>query len=129
MIYGIGTDLVEVARLDAAYRRHGERLLRRMLAPAEREAFAAAKDPARFLAKRWAVKEAFAKATGHGVRPPLALASVWVAHDALGRPGLRYDATLAGWMAARGMGRASLSLSDERNMVVAFVVIECRDPA
>lgn len=129
MIYGIGTDLVEIARLDAAYRRHGERLLRRMLAPAERAAFAEAGDPARFLAKRWAVKEAFAKATGHGVRPPLSLASVWVAHDGSGRPLLRYDETLASWLAERGAGRASLSLSDERHMVVAFVVIECRDAA
>ncbi|MFC4159188.1 holo-ACP synthase [Chitinimonas lacunae] len=127
MIYGIGTDLVEIARLERAYQRHGERLLSRILAPAERTGFITAPEPARFLAKRWAVKEAFAKATGLGVRPPLALSSVWLEHDALGRPELRFDEPLTAWLAQRGIGRASVSVSDERTMALAFVVLERLD--
>jgi holo-[acyl-carrier protein] synthase len=62
MIAGIGTDIVAVRRLASLYERHGERALEKLLAPEECAEFAdASPDPARFLAKRFAAKEAFGK--------------------------------------------------------------------
>ena len=123
MIYGIGTDIVEVERLAEFHARHGERGLEKILAPAERREFSQATDSARFLAKRFAAKEAFGKALGLGVRAPALLPAIAVAHDALGKPCLEYSAELAAHLAARGL-TAHLSLSDERNMAVAFVILE-----
>ena len=89
MIYGVGTDVVLIERLREMYERHGERCLGRLLADGEREDFASAPDPARFLAKRFAAKEAFGKALGTGVRVPATLTAV----DALGNRA-KTDATI-----------------------------------
>lgn len=86
MILGIGTDLVDIARMRAALDRHGERFARRILSPAEWPDWQASGDPARLLAKRFAAKEAFAKASGQGLRAPVTLGALAVTHDALGRP-------------------------------------------
>ena len=123
MIHGIGTDIVAVARIRAALERHGERFARRILGEDERAEYAASRDGARFLAKRFAAKEAFGKALGCGVSPPATLHAVMVGHDAAGRPVYRYDARLADHMAGRGLS-AHLSLSDEQEYVVAFALIE-----
>lgn len=125
MIVGIGTDIVRVERVRRALDRHGEAFAERILAPDERPAFSGAKDPARFLAKRFAAKEAFAKAFGTGLRPPATLGAIAVAHDALGKPEYALGAPLAAALAERGW-RALLSLSDEREYVVAFALIEQR---
>ena len=123
MIFGIGTDIVEVARLGRLYERHAERALEKVLAPAERADFARAADPARFLAKRFAAKEAFGKALGIGVATPATLPNLAVVHDALGKPAFDYAPELARLMAERGLV-AHLSISDEKDFAVAFVVVE-----
>lgn len=123
MIHGIGTDIVRVARLDQALARHGERFAKRVLAAAEWSSYAAATDKARFLAKRFAAKEAFGKALGTGVAAPATLHAVWVAHDPLGKPLFAFAPPLAAYLEARGLA-AHLSLSDETDYVVAFAVIE-----
>lgn len=123
MIHGIGTDIVAVARMTALYERYGERALAKILAPEERAACHAAREPGRFLAKRFAAKEAFAKALGTGVRAPVLLSSITVTHDALGKPAFGYADALAGYLAARHLV-AHLSISDEQDRVIAFVVIE-----
>ena len=125
MIYGIGTDIVAIARLAEMHRRHGERALARLLAPAERDACRAAPTPARFLAKRFAAKEAFAKAIGTGVRAPVLLTALAVVHDDLGKPSFEYSPALAAYVAERGL-TAHLSLSDEQDTVIAFVILEQR---
>lgn len=124
MILGIGTDVVALARLHALHARYGERLARRLLAPAEWEDYTRTPEPPRFLAKRFAAKEALAKAVGTGIRVPLTLTACWVVHDALGRPGFACAPQLAGWLRARGAGALHLSLADERDTVLAFVVVE-----
>jgi holo-[acyl-carrier protein] synthase len=86
VIHGVGTDIVRVARLADALERHGARFAERILDASERAAFAAAPDPARLLAKRFAAKEAFGKALGTGVAAPATLHAVRVGHDALGKP-------------------------------------------
>ena len=125
MIYGIGTDIVAVARLEAMYQRHGERTLARLLAPSELADCRQAHAPARFLAKRFAAKEAFGKALGTGVRAPAVLPAIAVVHDALGKPSFEYSAELAVFLAERGL-IAHLSLSDEQDNVIAFVILEQR---
>lgn len=124
MITGVGTDLVEVARMQSLLERWGPRLGQRLLAPAERERLASAADPARFLAKRFAAKEAFGKALGTGIRTPVLLTAIAVANDELGKPYFVPDEVLAAYLNERGVGRIHLSLSDERTHALAFVVME-----
>jgi holo-[acyl-carrier protein] synthase len=124
MIYGIGTDIVKVARLENGLVRFGEHYADRLLAPEEHSEFFAAADPARFLAKRFAAKEAFAKAAGTGLRHPMHLRSLAVTHTPLGQPTLSFHPELETWLHERGITAHHLSLSDEQDHVVAFVVLE-----
>ena len=124
MIFGIGTDIVEYARIEAMWQRHGERLAQRLLSEAEMPEFHAPAHPARFLAKRFAAKEAFAKAAGSGLRHPVSLSRITVTHDGLGKPVLQFDTLLRAYLAQLGICAHHLSISDERNTIVAFVVLE-----
>lgn len=123
MIAGIGTDIAAVARIGKFYERHGERALDKLLAPVEHTDFAKAKDPARFLAKRFAAKEAFGKALGIGVAAPATLPNIAIVHDSLGKPSFAYAPELTEHLARRGLV-AYLSISDEQDFAVAFVVLE-----
>jgi holo-[acyl-carrier protein] synthase len=124
MIYGIGVDLIKVTRLESGLARFGEHYADRLLAPEEHQEFFLASDPARFLAKRFAAKEAFAKAAGTGLRDPLHLRSIAVSHTPLGQPLLRFHHELEAWLHQRGITRHHLSLSDEQEYVIAYVVLE-----
>lgn len=123
MIHGVGTDIVTIARMRDSLARHGERFAQRLLHPAELADYAKAREPERFLAKRFAAKEAFAKALGTGLRPPATLAAIGVGHDELGRPHYILSDELAAHLAARGL-LSHLSISDERDTVVAFAIME-----
>ena len=123
MIHGIGTDLVQLRRMREALERHGERFALRILAASEVEAWRAHRDPARFLAKRFAAKEALGKAFGCGVRDPVLLPDIAVEHDALGKPFFSYSPRLAAHLAERAL-TAHLSISDEQDYAVAFVILE-----
>lgn len=125
MIHGIGTDIVAVARLRSLWERHGERALAKLLAPGEREDFERAADKGRFLAKRFAAKEAFAKAYGTGFRGELTLPGIGVVHDELGRPAFAYSDEIAELVAGQGL-TAHLSISDEADYAVAYVILEKR---
>ncbi|MCW3479194.1 holo-ACP synthase [Neisseriaceae bacterium JH1-16] len=125
MIYGIGTDLARIVRFGQLVERHGrEAAARRILAPAELADYAAAADAARFLAKRFAAKEALSKALGTGIRAPVLLTAIAICKDELGKPGFVLDAPLQQWLAGRGIGRLHLSISDETEHALAFVVAE-----
>lgn len=123
MIYGIGTDIVAIARIREIFGRHGVRFVERVLADGEKSDFAQAKDPVRFLAKRFAAKEAFAKALGTGLRPPATLAAIGVGHDVLGKPLYVCAPALARMLVEQGLS-AQLSISDERDYVLAFAILE-----
>ena len=123
MIYGIGTDIVRIERMNSLWQRHGQRALDKLLAPGELADFALAADKGRFLAKRFAAKEAFAKAVGTGVRPPVLLPALGVTHDALGKPGFAFYGQLAEWIENQGF-KAHLSISDEREFALAYVIVE-----
>ncbi|MBV1776093.1 holo-ACP synthase [Burkholderiaceae bacterium DAT-1] len=124
MIFGIGTDLCDVERISGAYQKHGDRLLARLLSEIEISEFQHHHDPVRFLAKRWAAKEAFAKALGHGVRPPVTLNGITISHDEMGKPFIITNKLINEFILDRGINSIHLSLSDEANLVLAFVVIE-----
>ena len=124
MIFGIGTDIVEYSRIEAMWTRHGKRLAVRLLSETELPELAEHPYPARFLAKRFAAKEAFAKAVGSGLRYPVTLTRIGVSHDRLGKPVLQFDPVLRTYLAQLGVSGHHLSISDERNTIVAFVVLE-----
>jgi holo-[acyl-carrier protein] synthase len=125
VIAGIGTDIVAIARMAEFWQRHGQRALEKLLAPDERTDCLAASEPARFLAKRFAAKEALGKAFGTGIRAPLLLPDIGIQHDALGRPSFVFGAALAACFAERGLS-AHLSISDEQTHAIAFVILETR---
>lgn len=124
MIFGIGTDLVEVPRVEALLARHGERFARRVLADVEWPDFERSGVRPIYLASRFAAKEAFAKALGTGVRAPASLRNIGVAHDEAGRPVLALAPALDALLQARGVVRSHLSITHERSMACAFVVLE-----
>ena len=124
MIFGIGTDIVSYARMRALHERYGERFAQRLLHEAEVPGYQTSSDPARYLTKRFAAKEAFAKAMGTGLRLNVGLRRIHISHDALGKPALDFDAELSAYVASLGVTRHHLSISDERDMAVAFVVLE-----
>jgi holo-[acyl-carrier protein] synthase len=126
MIAGIGADIVAVARLRRLYERHGERVTEKLLAPSELSEFGKTRNghsAARFLAKRFAAKEALGKALGIGIAAPATFPDIAVTHDDLGKPLFDYAPPLARYLAERGLS-AHLSISDEADYAVAFVVLE-----
>ena len=127
MIIGIGTDIVTVARIERASARHGTAFAARILSAQELAEYATQAHPARFLSKRFAAKEALAKATGHGLRHPVSLHRITVGHDALGKPAFVFDVELSAFLSKLGVLRHHLSLSDERDTAVAFVILEGED--
>jgi holo-[acyl-carrier protein] synthase len=126
VILGIGADVVGVARLEAAIARHGPAFAERILSPQEMAEYAKQAQPARFLSKRFAAKEALGKATGQGLRSPVSLHNITVAHDELGKPAFVFAEQLADYLQRLGVGRHHLSISDEKEYAVAFVVLEAR---
>lgn len=124
MIYGIGTDICSYARIKALHEHHGERAAQRMLSDAELAEYAQSADPARYLMKHFAAKEAFSKAMGTGLRASVTLRRITIGHDELGKPLLAFDDVLSGYVARLGITRHHVSISDEREHAVAFVVLE-----
>ena len=124
MIYGIGTDIVSVPRIERALSRYGDRFVKRILGAAEAREWAAASQPARFLAKRFAVKEAYSKAFGTGIGAELSWHDIAVSHDPRGKPCIVPSAALAGRLKQLRVANAHVSLADEVDTAIAFVIIE-----
>jgi holo-[acyl-carrier protein] synthase len=112
VIYGVGTDLIEISRVERALARFGAR-------------FSAHAKPAAYLAKRFAAKEAFTKALGTGIRAPANWHGVWVVNHRSGKPQLEFSAALGALLRSRGILRSHLTLTDERGMAAATVILEC----
>lgn len=121
-IVGIGVDIVDVRRMARLLSRHGERFPRRILSALELQGFAVAAHPAAFLAKRFAAKEAVSKAMGTGFRDGMFLADIAVQHDALGRPLVSLAGVAQTRAAERGISEWHLSLADEQDMAIAYVI-------
>ncbi len=123
MIYGIGVDLVRVSRIRDGLDRFGERYARRILTENELPDFQRSSRPAYFLAKRFAAKEAAAKAFGTGFRSGLSLRHIGVGHDKLGRPYLECSGRAAQMLEEFGIAASHLSLTDEQDYALAFVTL------
>ncbi|MGQ9724200.1 MAG: holo-ACP synthase [Tepidimonas sp.] len=131
MIYGVGTDLCDVRRIAASLARHGERFARRVLADGELAMWheRSAHWPergVRFVATRFSAKEAFSKAIGLGLLPPMAWRDCEVIKLPGGQPAFRLHGALQAWCAQRRL-RAHLSVTDESEYAASFVVVE-QDP-
>ena len=129
-IAGIGMDLLRVDRIERALARHGDRFATKILGPQEMDKFLArrARDPARgirFLATRFAAKEAFSKAIGLGMRMPMTWTRVQTLNAPSGRPVLVIGPELQAWYDER-FGAAHVSITDESDMAAAYVIVETR---
>ena len=128
MIYGIGTDVCDIRRLRETFARRGERFAEKVLGPHEIEVFRfrLAKVESRgisYLATRFSAKEAFSKAIGLGMRMPMTWRACEIVNSPGGKPRIQLHGALAQWFAERSL-RAEVSVSDETDMAVTFVVVE-----
>ena len=124
MIFGIGTDIVEVSRIQASITQFGDDFAKRILADSELERYLQSHIKARFLAKRFAAKEAFSKALGTGLRAPATFQNIAVSHDELGKPILVLAPELQVLLDSKHITQMHISISDEKNLAAAFVVLE-----
>lgn len=124
MIFGIGTDIVEVSRIQASITQFGDDFAKRILADSELASYLQSQIKARFLAKRFAAKEAFSKALGTGLRAPATFQNIAVSHDELGKPILVLAPELQALLDSKHITQTHISISDEKNLATAFVVLE-----
>ena len=125
MIFGVGTDVVEIHRIEAALERWGPRFAEKILVESELERFRRHRLPASYLAKRFAAKEAFVKALGTGIRSPAGWHGMWVVNLPSGKPELHFSDSLQSLLDRKGVTSAHLSLSDEKGIAFATVILEC----
>ena len=128
MIVGIGTDIASIDRIAGVLERHGARFVNRVLTPEERQRYdkVSEKSRASHLAKRWAAKEAFSKAIGTGIHFPFTWHAITVGRDPRGKPLIVANESIKPHLAAMGVERAHVSLTDDAGFAVAFVVLEGR---
>jgi holo-[acyl-carrier protein] synthase len=124
MILGIGTDVCSIPRVAEVLGRHGERFVRRILTPDERTRFERTRDKAGHLAKRFAAKEAFSKAIGTGIHAPFTWHCITVGRGPRGKPLIVPSTEMARHLETLGVTRAHISLTDDHDVAMAFVVLE-----
>ena len=128
MIFGIGTDIIQISRVEAALARNGERFAEKILGPEELEKYRRRKAKVdargiRFLATRFAVKEAFSKAIGLGMRMPMTWRAMQTLNAPSGKPVAVTSGALQQFMEQNGL-TAQVSITDEAEYAVAFVIVE-----
>lgn len=123
-IFGIGTDIVRVSRMQENITRYGDKFARRILTRSEMDDFARSERPAHFLAKRFAAKEAAVKALGTGFSQGIQLHDIEVGHDAQGKPLLEFSGRAREFMREKSIAVSHISLADEQDHAVAFVTLE-----
>jgi holo-[acyl-carrier protein] synthase len=128
MIYGIGTDILQISRLKATLARRGDRFAQKVLGPEEMEKYLRRKGKVEargisFLATRFAAKEAFSKAIGMGMRMPMTWRAVQILNAPSGKPVAVTSGSLKVWMEENGL-TAQVSITDEAEYAVAFVIVE-----
>jgi holo-[acyl-carrier protein] synthase len=126
LIYGIGIDVVEPPRIARLLEKYGERFARRVLTAHEWPGFEKTSRPVLFLANRFAAKEAFSKAMGTGFRYPVTLQCISVVQNRLGKPSLTFHPNLETVMTREGIVGHHLTISDEKSLACACVVLEAR---
>jgi holo-[acyl-carrier protein] synthase len=130
VIYGIGTDVCDIRRMQATVQRRGVRFAQRVLGADELRVYQARSErtPARglrYLATRFSAKEAFSKAIGLGIRWPMTWRHCQILNEPSGQPVLHLSGELAQWFAARGL-MGHVTVTDETDYAASFVVVESR---
>lgn len=128
MIYGIGTDIIQISRIEDALARHGDRFAEKVLGPQEMEKYRHRKAKVavrglRFLATRFAAKEAFSKAIGLGLRMPMTWRALQTLNDPSGKPVVVASGALLEFMEQNKL-TAQVSITDEADYAIAFVIVE-----
>jgi len=123
MIYGIGTDILEVRRIEKTYGKYSERFVSHLLMPEERAQLEKTARPVRFLAMRFAAKEAIVKALGTGFAHGVWIRDVGIVQNAWGKPEVVYSERGAQVRDRLGVGEGHVTLSDEAGLVLAVAVV------
>ena len=122
MIFGIGTDLVELSRIKKTYERFGDRFINRLLMDEELKLYKNVKNKMRFLAMRFAAKEAIVKAMGTGFSDGVWIKDTGVINLATGKPITIFSQRGSKKLSTLGIQDILISLTDEANMILAFAV-------
>src|SRR5580698_7391546 len=123
MIFGIGIDVLKVDRIERVYHKHGERFVSHLLMPEERAQLERTARPVRFLAMRFAAKEAIVKGMGTGFAHGVWIRDVGVVQNAWGKPEVVFSARGDAVRRNLGIGEGHVTLTDERGLVVAVAVL------
>ena len=124
MILGTGIDLIEVARIASSFEKYGERFVNRILLPEEIAYCLAHRQPAPFLAVRFAAKEAISKAFGTGIGAQLGWQDMEIRRKESGEPFVVMHGKGAELFAARGAQRLHVSLSHTEHDAAATAILE-----
>ena len=124
MIFGIGSDIVELSRIKSTHERFGDHFAQRILMEEELELFHRSKRPSRFLAMRFAGKEAIVKAMGTGFAHGVWLRDVGITNNDWGRPIVIFSERGQRICKRLGIGNAHVSLTDDAGLIIAFAVVE-----
>ena len=127
MIYGIGTDIVSIERVQTIINKNRDGFINRVLTEHERALFANKADNAAFCAKRFAAKEAFSKALGTGIGRVVSFQDLTVRSNENGKPYFMLSEKLRLYLKDKGIQQGHLSISDESQNALAFVVLEAGD--
>ena len=124
MIFGIGTDIVQISRMTDNLETHGERFAKRILSGVEFVEYEKVINKGAFLAKRFAAKEAAVKALGTGFRDGISMTHISVAHDEIGKPVLNFTDVAKNKAEEKNINSMHISIADEKDYAVAYVVME-----
>ena len=124
MIYGIGHDIIENKRIDTLIETHGQRFLNKILTQQEQNIYLHHANKINYIAKRFAAKEAFAKACGTGLRSPILMHNISVLNNELGKPYFVFNENINLWLIMRKITNCHISISDDELVSSAFVVLE-----
>ena len=123
MIFGIGTDIVRVKRMQENIDKFGDKFAERILSGEELEEYHRYAEPSRLLAKRFAAKEAASKAMGTGFRDGITLKQIYITHDNLGKPILNFSELANAFLTKNKIIESHVSISDEQDYAVAYVTL------
>ncbi|WP_018625425.1 holo-ACP synthase [Kangiella aquimarina] len=126
MIFGVGTDIVDIERIERSMERHGEKFAERILASVEMEFYQQTKNKINYLAKRFAAKEAVSKALGTGMRQGIDFVQLVIINDEIGKPKVSLEGKAREWAEQQSITTIHLSISDEKKYAVAFAIAESK---
>lgn len=123
-IFGVGTDIVKLERVERSYQRHGDKFAERILSSVELEVYSEKNNKVTYLAKRFAAKEAISKALGTGMREGIDFKQLSIVTNQLGKPEVVLQGKAQEWAQKSEITKVHLSISDERDAALAFAIAE-----